>query len=69
MEIQFIQVEGDVMEYLNRTRDYRLKVSKYENLLYPRLQELGTAVQELIDSYPEDKKAILDAEYILRNLF
>lgn len=59
--------EIEVTQLTEEQFNHELKVQKYIKLLLPRAQELFTAEQEAIESFPQDSQAILDAVFHIQS--
>lgn len=59
--------EIEVTQLTEEQFNHELKVQKYIKLLLPRAQELCTAEQEAIESFPQDSQAILDAVFQIQS--
>lgn len=59
--------EIEVIQLTEEQFNHELKVQKYIELLLPRTQELHIAEQEVIESFPQDSQAILDAIFQLQS--
>lgn len=61
--------EIEVIQPTEEQFNHELKVQKYIKLLLPRIQELFTAEQEAIETFPQDSQAILDAVSKIRSWY